>query len=267
MDGASRKLEHPSGMTVELLESMSTDLDIVNAARVSYGKQSDWEYWRYNPFAREFQNRASLRFHEHTFSSSDSHYNWQRCLSVRDAGILNYMMREEHGTPFEMVQFKFRVHAPIGVVWEWVRHRISSFNVMSTRYVEMPKEFYIPLEAQVRRQVGKAGAYTFQPMTAQEAQEILDIYITSMFKSYESYEKLLEKGLAKEVARNVLPMGLFTEFIWSVNLRSLFNFLHLRTAPAALHEIQIPARMVEELASQVVPEAFNAWRRNGKKAP
>lgn len=252
-------LTHPTGMSVELLGSLGTDLDIVNAARVSFGKESAYEYYRYDPIGQRFACMDRL--------NANSNITWTPCLSVADAGVLNYLMAHKHGTPWEMVQFKFRIHVPIGVVWEWVRHRISSFNVMSTRYVTMAREFYIPLAEQIRHQIGKAGQYKFEAMTAYEAQEILDIYTKSMYDSYTAYEKLLELGLAREVARNVLPMGLFTEFVWSVNLRSLFNFLSLRTAPNALYEIQVPALMVQELASQIVPEAFNAWKRNGKVAP
>lgn len=258
MDVPFKSLEHPTGISVELLGYLGNDLEIVNAARASFGKESQWEYWGYDPTLKLFVKYEDSLNHA---------VEWHPCLSTRDSGVLNYMMREEHGTPFEMVQFKFKIHAPIGVVWEWVRHRISSFNVKSTRYVVMAREFYIPLLEQVRRQVGKPGHYQFETLTPIEAQEILDIYINSLHNSYDAYELLIEKGLAKEVARNVLPMGLYTDFVWSVNLRSLFNFLHLRTAPNALYEIQVPAYMVEELASQIVPEAFNTWRRNGKKAP
>src|SRR5688500_15428816 len=128
-------LDHPSGMSVELLDSSGNDLAIVNAARVSYGKASEYEYWRYDPRCERFEQKKRLPAHHHALSScycANPHLNWQPCLSVADSGVLNYLMRERHGTPFEMVWFKFRVRAPIGVIWEWVRHRISSFNIMST---------------------------------------------------------------------------------------------------------------------------------------
>jgi thymidylate synthase (FAD) len=229
-------------MKVELLDSMGDDLSIVNAARVSYAKESDWVRVKEDPEA---------------FRLKDA-----------DAGLIAYLMRNRHGTPFEMVQFKFRVTCPIGVGREWMRHRIGSFNEVSTRYVEMEPEFYIPPPEAVRRQVGKPGHYTFETVRdLEDVQDIVDTMDSAYEGAYCYYQQLLEMGVAKELARNVLPLGLMTQFIWSVNLRSLLNFLSLRTHLTALLEIRELAEEVEILAKGVVPAAMTAWGVNGRVAP
>ena len=208
---------------------MGDDLAIVNAARVSYGKT-----------------------HDHVDES--------------DRGLIGYLARYRHGTPFEMVVFKFRVHVPISVAREWQRHRIGSFNEISTRYVEMLPEFYIPEPEAVRVQTGKPGHYTMEPATRALAEQCKSQMAAAYERSYETYKALLIAGVAKELARNVLPLGMYTEFIWSVNLRALFNFLSLRTADNALYEIRVEAKAVEELISSVVPIAHTAWNTCGRTA-
>jgi thymidylate synthase (FAD) len=232
-----RKYEHPSGISVEFLDYMGDDLAIVNAARVSYAMESWWEEAE------------------------------KLILNGKDAGLINYLMRERHGTPFEMVQMKFRVIVPIGVAREWMRHRIGSFNEVSTRYVEMKPEFYIPTLELLRVQVGKPGHYIMEPMPEEMILPGLKIYRRSVLRSYREYERLLETGWPLELARNVLPLALFTSFIWSVNLRSCFNFMNLRTAPNALREIQIPAGMVEDMCYIQTPNAMKAWNKHDRRAP
>jgi thymidylate synthase (FAD) len=214
-------------VAVELIDHMGSDLSIVNAARVSFHKRSDE-------------------------------------VGERERGLIGFLMRNRHGTPFEMVQFQFRVRVPIGVAREWQRHRIGSFNEESTRYVEMRPDFYVPPPEAVRVQVGKPGAYTFEPHEDPDGACIL--MVDAYNAAYAAYETLLERGVAKELARNVLPLGLLTEFIWSVNLRSLLNFLSLRTAPNALLEIRQEAEQVERLVEPIVPAALASWRECGKVA-
>lgn len=217
-------------MQVDLLDSMGSDLSIVNAARVSFAKRSTE-------------------------------------MGEREHGLIGFLMRNRHGTPFEMVQFQFRLRVPIGVAREWQRHRIGSFNEESTRYVEMRPDFYVPDADAWRTQVGNPGAYSFEPILPDQAL-FADLEMNLAYeRAYQSYRRLLEIGVARELARNVLPLGLLTEFIWSVNLRSLFNFLSLRTAPNALLEIRLAAEQVEALAEPICPVAFAAWRDNGKLAP
>lgn len=257
------RLEHPSGISVELMDTMNDDLAIVNAARVSYGKETSCEPWYHNKELQQFMKLEINPTHS-PISPEDIHY----CLSKKDEGVLNYLMKNRHGTPFEMVQFQFRVRAPIGVIWEWVRHRISSYNIKSTRYVEWAKEYYVPEASEWRMQIGKPGHYEYVTIEDPiKVAHLRKIYVKAMEDAFFSYDLLVEGGLAKEVARNVLPMGAMTEMIWSVNLRSLLNFLSLRTAPDALLEIQIASKMVEQLAEDVVPYSISAWRKNEKRAP
>lgn len=261
---------HSSGIEVTLIDSMGDDVRIVNAARVSFRKESDWQVQVRCLFCdRLFRTRAVGHKFEcnqptwcHVFQETGKLF-----LKGADDGIINAMMRERHGTPFEKVVFEFHVRAPIGVVWEWVRHRMSSFNVASTRYVEWEKDYYTPATEDWRRQVGKPMEYKFETIDDGSEHAISVQYELAMEAAFNSYDLLLHMGLAKEVARNVLPMGAMTEFYWTVNLRSLFNFLSLRTAPNALREIRIASTMVEELASDVAPAAFAAWNTYGRKAP
>lgn len=227
-------------MSVELLDHMGDDLAIVNAARVSYAKQSTWGT------KNDGQNMA---------------------LRDADAGLIQYLMKNRHGTPFEMVVFKFRIRCPIGVAREWQRHRIGSFNEVSTRYVEMQPDFYVPEHESVRTQVGKPGHYEMLPMSLADADAARLMMNDTYHFAYERYQMLISQGVAKELARNVLPLGLLTEFIWCVNLRSLLNFLSLRTHPTALLEIRIEAQEVERLARQVVPTAMTAWDEHGRVSP
>ncbi|HWO94067.1 MAG TPA: FAD-dependent thymidylate synthase [Dehalococcoidia bacterium] len=214
-------------MTVELLGHLGDDLAIVNAARVSYGRES-------------------------------------RELTERDAGLIRFLARERHGTPFEHVVFTFRVTTSIAVAREWFRHRMGSFNEISTRYVEMNDEFYLPPPENVRRQVGKPGAYHFEPVAEDEARAAIEAMRSAYEHAYQAYKELLDSGVAKELARNVLPLGMLTQFIWTVNFRSVTNFLSLRTASNALLEIRQEAQQVEELVEKVLPHAYAAWVEGGR---
>jgi thymidylate synthase (FAD) len=214
-------------VSVELIGSMGGDLSVVNAARVSFHKRSEE-------------------------------------MGDRERGLVRFLMENRHGTPFEMVQLQFRARTPIGVAREWFRHRIGSFNEESTRYVEMRKEFYIPEPDACRAQVGKPGHYIFE--RHHDPEKVREMMGWAYEAAYLAYQDLMALGVAKELARNVLPLGLLTEFVWSVNLRSLFNFLSLRTSPHALREIREEAEQVEMLAAQVAPECMAAWGACGRRS-
>src|SRR5882757_4051911 len=176
---------------VRLDAALADDLSVVNAARVSFGARVD-------------------------------------AMDERNAGLVRFLMRERHGTPFEHNLFRFHIKAPLFVTREWQRHRIGSFNERSGRYSELPDEFYVPAAGDVRTQVGKPGAYTFEPVSDELAEQVRKSVTASYAESYKRYQQLLADGIAKEVARTVLPVGLYTEFYWSLNARSLMNFLSLR---------------------------------------
>ncbi len=214
-------------MTVELIGHMGDDLAIVNSARISYHKRSE-------------------------------------TLTKADEGLIRYLAKNRHGTPFESVVFAFRVRTTIGVAREWFRHRIASYNEESTRYVEMRPDFYVPAPEDVRTQVGKPGAYVFETLPAEIGEEVRCLIAGAYDCAYEVYQRLLGIGVARELARNVLPLGLLTEFICTMNFRSLTNFLSLRTAPDALLEIRREAQEVERLVAGVVPVAYAAWVAGGR---
>lgn len=215
-------------MKIELLDHCASDLAVANAARVSLDK------WH-----EEFQDG--------------------------DDKLIGFLMRERHGSPFEHGYFKFRIEAPIFVLREWHRHRAGhSYNEMSGRYTEMEKKFYMPDVA--RAQVGKPGAYTFEPqpqMTGFVQSTMIEAYEVS----WQCYKRMLDAGIAKEQARMVLPVGLYTKMIWSCNPRSLMHFLGLRTNPQAMQEIRELATDAMAYFEDIMPVTAAAFEANDRIAP
>jgi thymidylate synthase (FAD) len=209
---------------------MADDLSVVNAARVSFGARVDE-------------------------------------MDERSAGLVRFLMRERHGTPFEHNFFRFHIKAPLFVTREWQRHRVGSFNERSGRYSELPDEFYVPAAGDVRTQVGKPGAYTFEPLADDVAAQVREGIRSTYAESYRRYQEMLAAGVAKEVARTVLPVGLYTEFYWSVNARSLMNFLSLRNAPTAQLEIRLYAEAAEQHFAHAMPVTHAAFAAQGRTAP
>lgn len=209
---------------------MADDLSVVNSARVSFGTRKE-------------------------------------LLEASDLGLIAYLMRERHGTPFEHNAMRFHVRCPLFVAREWFRHRIGSFNELSARYKEIPTDGYLPAPEAVRTQTGKPGSYTFEPLPLEEAGDAVDQINRAYEASYATYQNLLEAGVAKELARIVLPVGTYTEFYWTVNARSLMNFLSLRTHETAQAEIRDYALAVESVFEWLMPITFSAWRTNGRVAP
>lgn len=209
---------------------MADDLSVVNSAKVSFAKKS---------------------------------------TEMDDAGkgLIKFLMRERHGTPFEHNAFRFHIKCPIFVAREWQRHRIGSFNEQSGRYTEFEAEFYIPTFDYCRSQIGKPGAYSFEPLPEPLARRNQSIMIESSKEAFETYKHLLSEGMAKEVARMVLPVNLYTQFYWSVNARSLMNFLSLRLAPTAQREIRDFADAVGVYFAERMPVTAMAWIDNGRIAP
>src|SRR4051812_34844111 len=158
---------------VRLDDAMATDLSVVNAARVSFARRKD--------------------------EMDDS-----------DEGLIRFLMRDRHGTPFEHNSFRFHIRSPIFVAREWFRHRVGSFNEFSMRYAKATDDFYVPEPDDVRSQVGKPGAYSFEPVSDELAeatrQKLQAVYETA----YLAYEQLVELGVARELARSVLPVGAYT---------------------------------------------------------
>ena len=218
---------------VRLDAAMADDMSVVNAARVSFARQTEG----------------------------------LEELSSADKGLINFLMRERHGTPFEHNAFRFHVKTPIFVAREWFRHRVGSFNEFSARYSEVPNEFFVPEDEDVRTQVGKPGNYSFEPVSEKLASETVAMIESMNERAYEVYSHLVERGVAKELARVVLPVSMMTQFYWTVNARSLMNFLSLRTADAAQRDIREYANAVLEVARAQMPETFAAWEANGRVTP
>lgn len=215
---------------VRLDGAMASDLSVVNSARVSFAKRRE-------------------------------------AMGESDRGLIGFLMRDRHGTPFEHNAFRFHVRCPLFVAREWFRHRIGSFNEESARYHQLEADFYVPEAADVRSQVGKPGAYTFEPVAPALAEEVRADLARQYAEAYALYERLLERGLAKELARCVLPMGTFTQFYWTVNARSLMNFLSLRAADTAQLEIRRYAEALETIFAEAMPVTYDAWLANGRVAP
>lgn len=215
---------------VHLDGSMADDLSVVNSARVSFGKRKE-------------------------------------SIDEDDIGLINFLMRERHGTPFEHNSFRFHVRCPIFVAREWFRHRIGSFNEFSTRYSEAEPGAWVPEILAVRQQLGKPGSYSFGPLPYALQAEVADTIHEHNEKAYRTYKYLLHIGVAKEIARTVLPLGTFTEFYWTVNARSLMNFLSLRTHMTAQEEIRQYASEVESLFHKQMPYTYQAWNKHGRIAP
>jgi len=187
-------------------------------------------------------------------------------LADRDEGLIRYLMRDHHGSPFEHGYFRFIVKAPIFVVREHHRHRAGhSYNEWSGRYSKMKAEFYIP--DNVRSQVGKPGAYRFEPVdeaTRDAARAEIEAQAASAFAAY---ERMLELGVAKEVARSVLPLNMYTTYYWSCNPRSLMHFCSLRNSEFAQYEIREYAKAAEEFLRRQMPVTHAAFVANDRLAP
>jgi thymidylate synthase (FAD) len=215
---------------VRLDDVMASDLSVVNGARVSFARRKE--------------------------EMDDS-----------DAGLIRFLMRDRHGTPFEHNAFRFHIRCPIFVAREWMRHRVGSFNEFSLRYAKATDDFYVPEAEDVRSQVGKPGAYTFESVEPDLAEDTRDALREVYEHAYSTYERLVEAGVAREVARSVLPVGAYTEFYWTVNARSLMNFVSLRAAETAQREIRRYAEAVERFLELHMPITYAAFVASGRVAP
>ena len=187
-------------------------------------------------------------------------------MTERDEGLIRFLMREKHGSPFEHGYFRFLVKAPILVVREHHRHRAGhSYNEWSGRYSQIEPDYYVP--ENVRTQVGKPGSYTFEAVDA-EVRELARREIEgNAARAFQTYERLLEQGVAKEVARAVLPLSTYTKYYWSCNPRSLMHFCMLRNSEDAMFEIRQYAVAAESFFEQLMPVTHAAFVANDRIAP
>lgn len=229
-------IDFRSDMTVELIQSMGGDDSVALSARVSTG--------------------GGLTTPE------------------RDAGLINYLMRDRHGTPFEHNSFTFYVEAPIFVFREFMRHRIASYNEESGRYKELDPVFYVPAQERNLIQVGKTGAYEFVAGTDSQYKTVQSEIYTASKNAYEHYQTMLDAGIAREVARMVLPVNIYSSMYVTMNARGLMNFLSLRTKRDGTHfpsfpqrEIEMVAEKMEELFAEKMPVTYDCFNKNGRVAP
>ncbi len=236
-------VEFRSDVTVDLIRSAAADSDVLYAARVStLGEQS------LGDVGTE--------------------------VSERDRGLIRYLMRDRHGSPFEHNSFTFYVEAPIFVFREFMRHRIASYNEESGRYREMRPIFYVPGEDRKLIQKGKPGAYDFYEGTAEQHEIVQREYQETSRAAFESYQQMLNAGVAREVARGVLPLTLFSSMYVTMNARSMMNFLSLRTQRDGTHfpsfpqrEIEMVAEKMEAFFAEKMPLTYEAFNEGGRVAP
>jgi len=231
-----------SDMTVELVKASASDADVIWAARVSTAGEQSLDEIGEDP--------------------------------ARSAGLINYLARERHGSPFEHTSMTFFISAPIFVFREFMRHRIASYNEESGRYRELSPVFYVPDADRKLIQIGKAGAYTFVDGTKEQ----LDITEAAMKEAYnlayKQYQVMLDAGIAREVARAVLPVGLYSSMYVTMNARALMNFLSLRTAREGSHFPSYPQREIEMVAekmevefARLMPLTHAAFEKSGRVTP
>ena len=182
-------------------------------------------------------------------------------FTSRDAGLLRRLITDVHGSPFEHAVLGFQVEVPIFVERQWRTHRWSSFNEMSGRYSEMLPKGYVP--DVLHKQIGTAMDYRRESLEF----TILDLSnIEAMYtESWKTYQTLLYNGVANEEARIILPVGMYTKFYWTANLRSIANFLSLRTDVHAQLQIREAAAQVEDIFRQYFPHIHDAWNEAGRK--
>ncbi|MFM9181722.1 MAG: FAD-dependent thymidylate synthase [Phycisphaerales bacterium] len=182
-----------------------------------------------------------------------------------DRGLVRYLMRHRHSTPFEMVEFKFHIAMPIFVARQWIRHRTANVNEYSARYSIVPDRFYRPDAESVRKQSKTNRQGGDEPIEAGTAEDFLKL-LERAEANYRDYLSLTEKGVARELARAALPVSVYTEWYWKCDLHNIFHFLSLRMDPHAQMEIQVFARAMYELIRPIVPvscEAFEDYRLEG----
>ncbi len=180
-----------------------------------------------------------------------------------DAALIDYLVRHKHTSPLEQVVLTFHLKMPIFVARQWLRHRTARLNEISGRYSVMRDEFYLPDAAEVRRQsvVNKQGRSDDEvPVDLQ--QKTLELLQTGQADAYAGYQELLDKDVARELARINLPLSLYTEMYWQIDLHNLFHFLRLRLDAHAQAEIRVYAEVMAELARTVAPLAYEAFEEH-----
>ena len=231
-----------SDVTVELVRASASDADVVFAARVSTAGEQSLEDVNADPAAA--------------------------------VGLINYLMRERHGSPYEHTSMTFFVQAPIFVWREHMRHRIASYNEESGRYRVLEPEFYIPDDKRKLLQIGQPGAYTFEEGSPEQIAVTMVNYRRTCKEAYMGYEEMIRHGVAREVARGVLPVTIYSSAYVTINSRSLMNFLSLRRSVEGQRfpsfpqrEIEMVAEKYEDIFKELMPLTHKAFIENGRVSP
>ncbi len=210
---------------VRVIDYMGDDAAICQAARVSYGKGT-----------KSVQN---------------------------DEGLIRYLMRHWHSTPFEMCEVKLHVKLPVFVARQWIRHRTANVNEYSARYSILDREFYIPAPDKVAAQSVVNNQGRGEVLTGAEAAQVLEILKADSTRAYDNYEAMIsqdgQQGLARELARMNLPANIYTQWYWKVDLHNLFHFLRLRADAHAQYEIRVYADEICKIVADWVPFAYRAF--------
>ena len=212
---------------VELIDYMGSDEMITNAARVSY---------------QNVKTRSQDRF------------------------LIDYLMRNEHTSPFEQVVFTFRLKMPIFVARQWVRHRTARMNEVSARYSVLGTDFYMPEDADMNYQSKDNKQGRGEAMSAEDSRKAKDVMAKCYALLEKSYNELLDTGLSKEIARMILPLSVYTEFYWQMDLHNLFHFLKLRLHKHAQLEIRKYAEIILEMVEKVCPMATESFINHNLKS-
>lgn len=188
-----------------------------------------------------------------------------------DAKLIDRMMRFRHGTPFEHNIFTFAVSAPLFVFREWHRHRIASYNEMSGRYTQLERVYYLPEHKRIQDPANKQSSIVIHEdgneAAHRECVEMREFLRAQTECALDEYEQQLSMGVAREIARIVLPLNIYSEMVVSMNARSMMNFLSLRNAPEAQWEIQEYARALEAHFAAEMPITYAAFVNRGRQAP
>lgn len=225
MNKLTNNIEFVSASRVELIKHNASDLDVARAAWVS----------NYGEDAREKDG-------------------------ARVGGLINYLYRERHMSPFEHGSFTFFVDTTIFVAREFMRHRTASYNEVSGRYKELEGRFYVPSRERPIIQQGKVGNYYFVEGEEWQYELLVEEFCAAYEEDWARYQRLLGAGIAKEVARDILPVGIMTQFYVTMNPRNVMQFLELRNAENALYEIRDVAAQIESLFAEAMPLTYNAYK-------
>jgi len=175
----------------------------------------------------------------------------------QDIRLIDFLVKHKHTSPFEMVKFKFHIKAPIFVQRQWIRHRTANVNEISGRYSVLNPEFYIPDKIYDQGKLNKQ--MSGNEITCPETKQIYSDYITSCFKQYNTYKCLIDRGVSKEMARMGLPLNMYTEFYWCIDLHNLMNFIKLRGAINAQTEIKDYSDAMKELIKNLCPNTIKSF--------